>query len=136
MHSQCLLSRYKVVCCLLPASASATFSFLRSHVTSTLFFHLFLPQLSLLWPNTGLGAFPQLHYMVQAVGRLSPRSNRSWSLQTLYSLPPRAVWSASPVSYTICMLWAVLLGVCCFAVFRRVHMPICWSVRLIYALLE
>ena len=68
-------------------------------------------------PDTGLGAFPQLHYVVRAVGRLSPRSNHpAWLPVTPDILAHRwAVWSASPVSYTNCMLWAV----CClgFAAF-------------------
>ena len=72
-----------------------------------------------LCPDPGLGAFPQLHYMVRVVGRLSLWSNHPARLPVTPDILAHlcAVWSASPVSYTSCMLCAA----CClgFAAFLR-----------------
>ena len=59
-------------------------------------------------PDPGPGAFPQLHYVVRVVGHLSPWSNRPARLPVTPDIVAHlwAVWSASLVSYTNCILWA------------------------------
>ena len=89
-------------------------SSIRSYVSSLQFLQILAGG-----PDPGLGAFPQLHYEVRAVGHLSPQSNRTARLPVTPDILAhlRAVWSASLVSYTNCMLWAA----CClgFAAFLR-----------------
>ena len=67
--------------------------------------------------DPGLADFPQLHYVVRAVSRISPRlcrpsrlpiTPRARVLRHLYS-----VWSTAPISYENRILWAA----CCLGFF-------------------
>ena len=141
-HSQCLLFRYKAVCCLLPASVSPTSPLHRSPLpysdltlcrfVSSLYtqrlshssIHSYLSSLRFLQilaggPDPSLGVFSQLHYVVRVVGPLSPRSNRPAQLPVTSDILAHlwAVWSAAPFSYTNCMLCAA----CCLGFAAFLH---------------
>ena len=63
------------------------------------------------------------------------------SVQSPHSAPGHSRHSSPPPGSLVCLfsllyqlyaLGCVLLGVCCFPAFRRIHMTIRWSIRLIY----
>ena len=129
----------------LPLSELMLSRFVSSLYTQRLsFFYPFLPQLSPVPPNPCWGPRPRSGCDPPVALRGAGSGPSVSSVQSPCSAlghsrhsssPPGSLVCLSGLQYQLYALGCMLLLVCCFLALRRVHMPIRWSVQLIYALM-